>query len=156
MPCQSKLAECLPCGYGYVVLTATGHAFLNMWLAMNVVQARKKFKVEYPTLYADEEKKEFNCIQRAHQHTLEIYPQFIALLLLGGLQLPILSAGAGVVYLVGRVVAAKGYYTGDPDKRKYGSFGMLGMLVLLGNTFCFAFHQLKWNPLKAITSCGKD
>lgn len=47
MPCaQSKLLECLPCGYGYVVLTATGSVFVNMWLALNVVQARKKFKVE--------------------------------------------------------------------------------------------------------------
>jgi glutathione S-transferase len=152
MPSQSKILECLPCGYGYVVLTATGSVFVNMWLAHNVVNARKKFNVEYPKLYAEDEKKEFNCIQRAHQHTLEIYPQFLALLLLGGLQNPVVSAGAGAVYLVGRIVAAKGYYTGDPSKRKYGAFGMIGLLVLLGNTLCFAFHQLNWHPLRSLKS----
>lgn len=135
------------------MLTATGSVFLNTWLAIRVGLARKKFGVEYPAMYADgEDKKVFNCIQRSHQHYLELYPQFLALLLLGGLQCPKVSAGAGVVYLVGRIAFAIGYSTGEPDKRKYGGFASIGMLVLLGNTLCFAFHQLKWNPLKAIKS----
>jgi len=66
------------------------------------------------------------------------------LLLVGGLQHPRLAAGAGVVFLVGRIVFAKGYYTGDPKNRCKGSFGMLGMLALLGSTLCFAAHQLKF------------
>jgi glutathione S-transferase len=146
---QSKILKVLPKGYGYVVLTAAGSVFLNVWLARNVAVARKKYKIEYPTMYSADNN-EFNCIQRAHQQTLELYPQFLFLLFIGGLQLPKLTAGAGVVYLIGRVVFAKGYYTGDPAKRNYGAFGMLGMLVMLGSTLCFAFHQLKWSPIKHV------
>lgn len=152
MGCQSKLAECLPCGYGYVVLTAVGSVFVNVWHALNVMQARKKHDIKYPQLYGPEDKKEFNCIQRAHQNYLELWPEFLTLLLLGGLQNPRVAAGAGAIYLVGRIVYAKGYSTGDPEKRKYGAFGMVGMIVLLGNTICLAFHLLKWNPLKALKS----
>lgn len=152
MGCNSKLAECLPSAYGYVVLTAVGSVFVNIWHAHNVVHARKKFGVEYPQMYGPEDKKEFNCIQRAHQNYLELWPQFLTLLLVGGLHNPKVAAGAGVVYLVGRIVYAKGYSTGTPDNRRYGGFGMAGMLVLLGNTVCLAFHLLKWNPLKAIKS----
>lgn len=46
MGCSSKLAECLPCCYGYVVLTAVGSVFVNVWHAHNVMRARKKFGVE--------------------------------------------------------------------------------------------------------------
>jgi len=54
---------------------------------------------------------------RAHQNTLENYPTFLLLLFLGGLEMPLFSAVAGVIYLAGRVSYAKGYYTGDPKKR---------------------------------------
>jgi len=43
---------------------------------------------------------------------LEGYPQFLFLLLLGGLEWPVVSAGAGVVYLASRIAYAQGYYTG--------------------------------------------
>nr|CAD7194759.1 unnamed protein product [Timema douglasi] len=43
---------------------------------------------------------------------LENYPQFLTLLLLGGLEWPIISAVGGAVWLLGRIVYAKGYYTG--------------------------------------------
>jgi glutathione S-transferase len=43
---------------------------------------------------------------------LENYPQFLALLLLGGLEWPVVSAGAGVIFLAGRIAYAQGYYTG--------------------------------------------
>jgi glutathione S-transferase len=43
---------------------------------------------------------------------LESYPQFLFLLLLGGLEWPVVSAGAGVVFLASRVAYAQGYYTG--------------------------------------------
>jgi glutathione S-transferase len=145
MGAASKILTILPEGYGYVIFTAVDSVFVNMWLARNVIKARKEFKIDYPKMYSDDNDK-FNCIQRAHQNTLELYPQFLALLFIGGLQLPKVTAAAGAFYLIGRIVYAKGYYTGDPAKRGRGMFGMLGMLVMLGTTLCTAFHQLDWVP----------
>jgi glutathione S-transferase len=113
-----------------------------MWMAMRVMNARKQYSVEFPDLYS-KDNKVFNCIQRAHQNTLENYPQFLLLLMVGGLQYPRISAAAGVIYLLGRIAYAVGYSTGEPDKRKYGAFGFIGMVLLIGNTLSFACHQLK-------------
>lgn len=144
MPVNSKLLEVLPEGYGYVLLTATGSCFVNMWMAINVGRARKQYKVEYPKMYS-EDNNTFNCIQRAHQNTLESYPQFLLLLLLGGFQYPKISAGAGVVYLLGRIAYASGYYTGDPKKRRRGAIPChISDLVLLGNTISLACHVIGW------------
>lgn len=140
----SKFASELPEGYGFVVLVGTvGNTFVNMWLAINVGRARKRLDVKYPDLYSTTSK-EFNCIQRAHQHTLEGQGSFLTLLFIGGLQYPKISAAAGVVYLLGRVAFALGYYTGDPDKRRWGGFAHLAELCLLGNAVSFAAHQLEW------------
>ena len=43
---------------------------------------------------------------------LEVYPQFLFMLLVGGIQYPLLSATAGAVWIAGRIAYAKGYYTG--------------------------------------------
>lgn len=56
-------------------------------------------------------------IFRAHQNTLEGFPTYLMLLLIGGLEMPVLSALAGVVFIAGRVSYAKGYYTGEPKNR---------------------------------------
>jgi len=140
---QAALLEILPEGYGYVAFVAVDSMFVNMWMARNVGVARKKFNIPYPQMYSADSNT-FNCIQRAHQQTLELHPTFLTLLLLGGIQHPKVATGAGIVYLAGRVVFALGYYTGDPAKRRRGAFGMLGLLVLLGATGCFAAHQLGW------------
>jgi glutathione S-transferase len=142
----SKILTVLPEGYGYVIFTAVDSVFVNLWLARNVVAARKLYKIDYPKMYADDNDK-FNCIQRAHQNTLELYPQFLALLFIGGLQLPKVTAAAGAVYLIGRIIYARGYSTGDPEKRKQGlPLAAIGMLVMAGTTLCAAFHQLDWTP----------
>jgi glutathione S-transferase len=149
MGAHSKLAEILPEYYGYVVFVAVDSMFVNSWMAHNVGAARKKYNIKYPIMYAPNDEnadhKMFNCIQRAHQNTLEMYPGFLTLLLIGGLQHPLLATGAGAVYLLGRIFFAKGYYTGDPEKRVRGAFGIAGLLALLGSTLCFAAHQLKWS-----------
>nr|QTW43637.1 mGST8 [Eurytemora affinis] len=121
----------LPEGYGYVVLTGVGSIFMAMWKGIRVGQARKKFNVEYPDMYS-KDSKVFNCIQRAHQNTLENLPQFLFLLTMGGFSHPHLSAGAGWVWIAGRIVYALGYSTGEPKSRVKGAFGYLGLLTLLG------------------------
>lgn len=142
----TKFAKQLPEEYGYVIFTAVGSTFVNMWMAINVGKARKQYGIKYPIMYSDENGGDnvYNCIQRVHQNTLEGYPQFLMLLFIGGLQYPKISAVAGLVYYLGRIAYAKGYYTGDPTKRKYGAFSYIGLLTLLGNTVSFAAHQLKW------------
>jgi len=66
-------------------------------------------------------------------------------LFIGGLQHPRFAAGCGAVSFLGRIVFATVYYTGAPDKRQQGFFGMFGLMGLLGSTLCFAAHQLKWS-----------
>lgn len=127
--------------YGYVVLTTVSSGFLMTYLAMNVGKARKKYRVFYPKMYDDKEPI-FNCIQRAHLNTVEIYPQFLFLLLLGGLEHPVVCSVAGLVWIISRLFYAHGYYTGDPQKRMRGSFGYLGLITLLGCTVKFGLRLL--------------
>nr|CAD7445812.1 unnamed protein product [Timema bartmani] len=107
----------VPSSYGYVVLVAASSTFVIMWKAIQVGKARKKYNIQYPTMYSPDNV-QFNCVQRAHQNTLENYPQFLTLLLLGGLEWPIVSAVGGAVWLLGRIVYAQGYYTGANLSRK--------------------------------------
>jgi len=54
--------------YGLVMGALVYEAVLNFYLIVNVVDARKKYNVKYPNLYADrnvegeKEANEFNCI----------------------------------------------------------------------------------------------
>ena len=43
---KAKILKVLPKGYGYVVLTAAGSTFVNVWMAHNVAKARKQYKIE--------------------------------------------------------------------------------------------------------------
>jgi len=116
--------------YGYVVLVAVASIFFLQYLGIKVGMARKKYEVKYPTMYSDKEPV-FNCIQRAHQNTLEVYTTFLILLFLSGIQHPCLAAGCGALWLVGRYLYAQGYYTGDPSKRNRGAVGYIGLITML-------------------------
>ena len=48
-----------------------------------------------------------------------------------GLECPVCSAIAGLVWILARIAYALGYYTGDPKNRMRGAFGYLGILFLL-------------------------
>merc|ERR1712012_1194861 len=69
--------------YGYVISAGIGAIFMVMWKGVRVGMARKKYGVEYPDMYS-KDSKIFNCIQRAHQNTLENLPQFFFLLTTAG------------------------------------------------------------------------
>nr|CAD7434666.1 unnamed protein product [Timema monikensis] len=56
--------------------------------------------------------REMNVDTLGTSRSLENYPQFLTLLLLGGLEWPIVSAVGGAVWLLGRIAYAQGYYTG--------------------------------------------
>jgi len=116
--------------FGYVILVAVASIIMLMWKGIRVGQARKKFDVPYPQMYSDKDPV-FNCIQRAHQNTLENYPQFLVLLFVAGLECPVYAAIAGLVWILARIAYALGYYTGDPKNRMRGAFGYLGLLFLL-------------------------
>jgi len=140
--CLSSGSFRLPSTYGYVVLTGVGSCFLTVWQAVQVGKMRKKNKIFYPIMYSADDAL-FNCYQRAHQNTLENYPQFLATLAWGGLEMPVLSSLAGVIWIFGRIAYSRGYYSGDPKKRMQGSFGYIGSLVLLGASIKLAFRLIR-------------
>jgi len=123
----------VPPEFGYVILVAVASIIMIMWKGMRVGAARKKFDVPYPNMYSDKDPV-FNCIQRAHQNTLENYPQFLVLLFVAGLQCPVYSSIAGLVWILGRIAYALGYYSGDPKNRMRGAFGYFGLFFLLGTS----------------------
>ncbi|XP_060071645.1 glutathione S-transferase 3, mitochondrial-like [Ylistrum balloti] len=116
--------------HGYVVLVIASTWFLLNWTAMKVLEARRMYSIPDPRMYSANDDR-FNCIQRAHQNTLEVYPTYIILQIFGGLYAPKLGAVSGLIWMAGRVAYALGYYTGDPEKRKNGFFGYIGILTLL-------------------------
>ncbi|KAI7905827.1 uncharacterized protein BX663DRAFT_497762 [Cokeromyces recurvatus] len=143
------VALVVPSEYGYVLGTAIASALYVFSLGVKVGAARRAAKVPYPYVYAEKSEAEkdpkkniFNCTQRAHQNTLEVFPLYSTLLLVGGLQYPLISTGAAGVFLLGRIVYVSGYATGDPAKRNRGAFAMLGLLTLLGTASCTVYNLI--------------
>lgn len=133
--------------YGYVIFVGIASGILITWQAIQVGKLRKKLQIKYPIMYSPDTEGDghlFNCVQRAHQNTLENYPQFLMLLFTGGLQYPIPAALGGAVWIAGRVAYSKGYYTGDPKKRMQGSFGYIGLFTLMGCSSIFGAKLLGW------------
>ncbi|XP_021369438.1 microsomal glutathione S-transferase 3-like isoform X2 [Mizuhopecten yessoensis] len=126
--------------YGYVVLVVSSTWILLNWMGMKVFEARRVYSVPYPKMYSGDDR--FNCVQRAHQNTLEVYPTYLILQILGGLYAPKLGAVCGLIWIAGRVAYALGYYTGDPEKRKWGAFGYIGLLTLLVCAVMFGLSLL--------------
>jgi len=137
----SGVAIYLPNNYGYVILTGIGSMFMLTWKAIQVGKVRKQFKIFYPKMYS-EDNDLFNCYQRAHQNTLEVYPTFLTMLFVGGLEMPVWSSLAGLIFILGRIRYAQGYYTGDPKKRMQGAFYVAGLLMLLGASTKFAYRLI--------------
>ena len=101
----------VPAAYPWVLSVASGSLLLNFGQLFAVSRARKRAGIKYPALYADAkdaetrpEAKKFNCVQRAHQNTLEQAPYFLTALLISGLKHPRWAAISGAIWLLGRVL----------------------------------------------------
>ena len=68
----------------------------------------------------------------------------MAMSLVGGAFLPIPAAVCTVSWTIGRVIYARGYFTGDPDQRVYGySLSAPGFAGLFGINAYGAIKMLK-------------
>ena len=111
--------------FGLVIISnvvISGFTLVN--LGMKVSEARKKYNVPYPTMYATadtDDAKRFNCVQRGHQQALETYPMFLALSLISGLRFPIITALNGLLYAVARSRWAE-HYSELGAEHRYGSW----------------------------------
>jgi len=136
----------VPDCYGYTLLVALSSILIVIWMSIKVGFAREKFGVKYPTMYSADND-HFNCYQRAHQNTLEVFPIFITLLLVGGLYNSTfgITTIAGIVWCVSRIMYARGYYTGNPEARVPGAMGSFFALVaMLYQPIMLAGHLLEW------------
>ena len=101
-----------------------GVFFANQYLVVGVMQARKKYGIKYPNLYAPpghKNEEAFNCAQRAHQNTVESQALFLVELVVVGLFYPLFAASCGSLYSVGRILYGYGYAKNGPDGRLIGS-----------------------------------
>jgi len=137
----------IPNSYGYVVLAVGAMAIPNVVAVVQVIKARKKYGVKYPDLYAPDghkNKKEFDCVQRAHQNTLEVAPSVASCTMMVGLMHPITSAALCGIWSLGRVVYVLGYGTGNPANRRTGGLiAHLGDIPLFVMTFVVGYKMLQ-------------
>ena len=114
----------VPADYKWVLLALVGVFFANQYLVIGVMQARKKYGVKYPNLYAPpghKNEEAFNCAQRAHQNTVEGMAMFLVELVIVGLFYPLFAASCGGLWSVGRILYGYGYAKNGPDGRLIGS-----------------------------------
>ncbi|XP_072532880.1 microsomal glutathione S-transferase 3b [Salminus brasiliensis] len=125
-----EILDVLPTNFGYVILTYLYSWTMLTYLAVKVGGARKKHNVKYPTMYSDKDDL-FNCFQRAHQNTLEVYPQWLVFQTIAALVYPTVASVLGVIWVTSRFSYAWGYYTGNPAKRMNGSYGYIGLFGVI-------------------------
>ncbi|KAM8833088.1 microsomal glutathione S-transferase 3b isoform 2-T2 [Synchiropus picturatus] len=110
--------------------------FPTMWIFALTIELQY-----YPAMYSDKEQV-FNCIQRAHQNTLEVYPQWLVFQTIAALVYPLSASVLGAIWVTSRFSYAWGYYTGDPAKRMNGVYGYIGYLGVILLSICVALQLL--------------
>ena len=134
--------------FAYPILAALSSIFANMYMASKVMSARKKYGVDYPSLYAESSNKNakaFNSVQRGHQNFLEGYPQFLMLLAISSLKNPTYAGICGLNWIISRVVYFNGYASKGPGGRMLGGlFAYLaGLIPMLGMSGALAYSLFK-------------
>merc|ERR1719171_3253710 len=82
--------------------------------------ARKEYEVPWPHTFGQDKNKnklKFDMVQRAHLNFVENFTRFLAVAFFACKMAPKLSTIFGSVFLLGRVVFAKGYYSGNAAKK---------------------------------------
>ena len=136
---EAKITELLPEGAEPIALpmaAAMFHIFVVQWLAMMVNNARVKYDVKWPTMYAESSHPNaiaYNCAQRAHQHVLEQTPMAMIVLVVASFSYPA-SAGCGIgLFTFSKIIGnVFGYSSGKAWRRSWGSFGYLGIMPVVG------------------------
>jgi len=110
-------------------------------LGSKVSAARKKYKVDLPTMYAVSSKDGddahmFNCVQRGHQQALETLPSFFLFSMIGGIRHPLVVAACGILWSYARPKWAEGYATGKPESRYTHKAAVLVWTCLLIPMVC--------------------
>ncbi|KAI0714978.1 membrane-associated proteins in eicosanoid and glutathione metabolism [Earliella scabrosa] len=128
--------------YVYPVAAVLSSVYVLVWQTIKVGGARRRAKIEYPQVYAEKAEAAvnkdalvFNCTQRAHQNTLEVWPLITSTTLIAGLTQPVVAASLCGTWVFCRILYTIGYSTGEPKKRNlYGSakISTLASLSLLG------------------------
>ncbi|KAI3385382.1 hypothetical protein SNEBB_009852 [Seison nebaliae] len=136
-----KIIDLLPPNYGYVLLTAHCSVLITMWTGINLCRARKKYAITAMAVYSDKSMM-FNCFMRAHQSMLEMYPFFLYMHLIGGLVYPISMSISGLIFQLGRIAYALGYYTGEPNNRFWGSFGTISYFLYISWFVWMTLHDI--------------
>ena len=112
------------------------HVFVLQWLGMNVNNARVRYDVKWPTMYADKDHPNavaYNCAQRAHQHVLEQSVAAAIAVVVASVEYPC-CAGAGLALFTFSKITGNvfGYASGNANRRSWGMYGYLGLLSVLG------------------------
>ncbi|KAF8506581.1 hypothetical protein F5888DRAFT_10435 [Russula emetica] len=114
----------VPTGFSYVAASLLSLTTVLQWQSIVVGGARKRARIAYPQPYADKAEQEsstdakvFNCMQRAHQNTLENVPVVVLTTLISGFRYPIPAAAACGLWAVARIMYTIRYGTGEPKKR---------------------------------------
>jgi glutathione S-transferase len=99
------------------------------YLSLMVGKCRSETGISAPTIIGDEK---FERVFRVQQNTLEQLVMFFPALWIFGYYVSAeIGAGLGMLFLIGRILYARGYVQ-DPDKRAPGFIlGSLSLLVLL-------------------------
>uniref|UniRef100_G3NWK3 Glutathione S-transferase 3, mitochondrial n=1 Tax=Gasterosteus aculeatus TaxID=69293 RepID=G3NWK3_GASAC len=131
----------LPANFGFAIFTYLYSWIMLGYLAVKVGAARKNYNVKYPTMYSDKDQV-FNCIQRAHQNTLEVYSQWLVFQTIAALVYPLSASVLGAIWVTSRFSYAWGYYTGDPAMRMNGAYGYIGYFGVIFLSISVALQLL--------------
>lgn len=128
----------VPEGFSYVAAGFLSTWVLQLYQFVLVARYRRAADIKYPQMYAEKAEVEksvaalkFNCMQRAHQNTLESIPTVYLGTILTALQFPKIAAFLITFWSVNRVIYTQGYITGDPAKRTRGGLGLVCQVALL-------------------------